>query len=89
MVVALKNAGVEVEQQAQYHIHYQDVLVGEYVADLIVNRSVVVEIKATELNPPVYVAQVLNYLKASKLPVGLLLNFGMPKLYYRRLTPRA
>jgi GxxExxY protein len=62
--------------------------VGDYVADIIVNGAVLVEIKATEEDPPIYVAQILNYLKATNLPVGLLLNFGLPRVYYRRLTLR-
>ena len=45
-----------------------------------------VEIKATLLNEPVFVAQTLNYLKATRLPVAMLLNFGKPKLLYRRLV---
>ena len=45
-------------------------------------------IKATEENPPIYIAQVLNYLKATELSIGLLINFGSPKVFYRRLTLR-
>ena len=61
---------------------------GQYVADIVVEGAVLVEIKATEDNPPIYIAQVLNYLKATGLPVGLLINFGRPKLFYRRLELR-
>ena len=88
LVVALKNAGMHVDQQMPLRVHFKEVLVGEYQADLIIDRAVLVEVKATEKNPPIYTAQVLNYLKATNLPVGLLLNFGTPKLYYRRLTLR-
>ena len=88
LVVALKKCGVHVDQQVPLRVHFKEILVGEYVADLIVDRTVLVEIKASEKNPPIYTAQVLNYLKATNLPVGLLLNFGTPKLYYRRLTLR-
>ena len=88
MVVALREAGIEVSQQVPLRVHYKDVLVGDYVADVVVDNAVLVEIKATEEHSPVYVAQVLNYLRASELPVGLLLNFGRPKLFYRRLTLR-
>ena len=88
MVVALREAGIEVSQQVPLRVHYKDVLVGDYIADVVVDNAVLVEIKATEEHSPVYVAQVLNYLRASELPVGLLLNFGRPKLFYRRLTLR-
>ena len=88
MKVALERSGLDVSQQTPLRVHFQDVLVGEYFADLIVAGAVLVEIKATESNPPIHVAQVLNYLKATGLPVGLLINFGKPKLYYRRLQLR-
>lgn len=88
MMVALKREGLNAQQQVPLRVHYEGVLVGEYVADIVVDRAVLLEIKATEESPPIYVAQVLNYLKASNLPVGLLLNFGRPRLYYRRLTLR-
>jgi len=88
MMVALKREGLNARQQVPLRVHHQTVLVGEYVADIVVEGAVLVETKATEENPPIYVAQVLNYLKASKLAVGLLLNFGRPKLYYRRLELR-
>ncbi len=88
MIAALKSDGLEVAQQVPLRIHFQEVLVGEYVADIVVSGTVLVEIKATETNPPIYVAQVLNYLKATGLPVGLLINFGKPILYYRRFQLR-
>ena len=88
MVVALTDEGLTTAQQVPLRVHFEEHLVGEYVADLVVDRAVLVEIKATEQNPPIYIAQVLNYLKATGLPVGLLINFGKPKLFYRRLELR-
>jgi len=86
LMVAFKAEGLDAAQQIPLRVHCQDVLIGEYVADIIVERSILLEIKATETNPPIYIAQVLNYLKATHLPVGLLVNFGLPKLHYRRIT---
>ena len=88
MMVALEQEGLEAVQQVPLRVHFDEVLVGNYVADIVVERAVLVEIKAAEDNPPIYVAQVLNYLKASDLPVGLLVNFGSPRLWYRRLALR-
>jgi len=88
MLVALEKEGLQATPQVPLRVHYEGVLVGEFVADLIVERAVLVEVKATETNSPVHVAQVLNYLKATGLPVGLLINFGKPRLYYRRLELR-
>ena len=60
--------------------------VGNYVAGVCVEGTVRVEVKATVEHHDVYVAQVLNYLRATRLPIGLLLNFGRPKLMHRRLV---
>jgi GxxExxY protein len=88
MMVAVREQGLDAMQQVPLRVHFRDVLVGDYIADMIVDRTVLVEIKATELNPPIHVAQLLNYLKATGLKVGLLLNFGKPRVYYRRLELR-
>jgi len=88
MMVALAREHLKATAQQPLRVHYEDVLVGNYVADIIVEGTVLLEVKATEDNPPIYTAQVLNYLKATGLPVGLLLNFGLPKLRYRRLALR-
>ena len=61
-------------------------MVGDYCADLIVGKRVLVELKACSSLDSVHEAQVLNYLKASSVQVGLLLNFGKPKLQYRRFV---
>lgn len=86
LVVELKRMGLHVSQQVPVRIVYHDETVGEYVADLVVENAVLVEVKATTEDHPVYVAQTLNYLRATKLPVGLLINFGQPTLRYRRLV---
>ncbi|HOF18573.1 MAG TPA: GxxExxY protein [Phycisphaerae bacterium] len=85
LTVELQGAGLKVDTQVPLHVVYRGQTVGEYVADMIVDGAVLVEVKATTEDQPVYVAQVLNYLKATRLPVGLLLNFGRPRLGYRRL----
>ena len=81
----LQRAGMHVSQQASYSIHYGPIVAGEYVADLVVANSVIVEVKACESLSPVHKAQVINYLKASGLTAGLLINFGHPKLEIRRV----
>ena len=62
----------------------KDAVVGDYCADLIVERRVLVELKACAGLEGVHEAQILNYLKASGIRVGLLMNFGKAKLEYRR-----
>lgn len=84
IVVELRRVGIGLEQQKPLQVKYDGTIVGEYLADLVVEGRVVVEIKAVSQLDPVHEAQLLNYLKATGIRVGLLLNFGQPKLKYRR-----
>ena len=63
----------------------QNLIVGDFVADLIVGNTAILELKATKENHDVFIAQCLNYLKATGLPICLLLNFGTPRLEIKRL----
>lgn len=72
----LRTAGHAVQQQARVHVQYCGVQVGEYVADMLVDTRVLVEVKAGKALDDAHSAQTLNYLKATGLRVGLLLNFG-------------
>lgn len=78
--------GIEVQREKQFPVHYRGKQVGIYIADLVIHDVVIVELKAVMALAPAHAAQVLNYLKASRLPVGLLLNFGSPRLEVRRLV---
>ena len=79
----LRKRGFYVIQQAPIKVYYDGVIVGEYYADLLVNGLVIVELKAAEAIAPEHEAQLLNYLKATDIEVGLLLNFG-PEPQIRR-----
>ena len=76
MYFELKSLGYKVEAQKQIKVYFKRQLVGEYYSDLIVEDKVIVELKATELLMNVHVAQIMNYLKATPIEVGVLLNFG-------------
>ena len=65
-----------VNQQHPISVRFEEEVVGEYFADLIVENAVIVELKAAESLSKSHEAQLLNYLKASEMEVGLLLNFG-------------
>ena len=67
-------------------MQYRGAIVGEYQADLVVAAKVIVECKAVSNLETVHEAQLMNYLKASGVRVGLLVNFGRPKLQYRRFV---
>ena len=74
------------EREKVFEIAYRGVRVGRYVADVVVEQQLVVEIKALRQLAPEHEAQVINYLRASGLSVGLLLNFGRPKVQVRRIV---
>lgn len=80
----LRKSGLHVLQQASLKVHYDQIVVGEYVADLIVNDRVLIEIKAIKALDSVHEAQLLNYLKTTGIRVGLLLNFGSTRLGIKR-----
>jgi len=76
MYFELKEKGYKVEIEKPIKVYFKEQLVGEYYADLVVEDKVIVELKATQLIMNVHVAQTINYLKATPIEVGLLLNFG-------------
>jgi GxxExxY protein len=79
----LKNLGLEVKQQYPINVYFEGELVGEYFADLIVEDKVIVELKAVQELIKIHETQLVNYLKATDIEVGLLINFGS-KLEFRR-----
>jgi GxxExxY protein len=79
----LRKRGLDVVPNHQIDVFYDGVHVGEYFADLVVEGAVILELKAAEQLSPEHEAQLLNYLKATNIDVGLLLNFG-PKPQVRR-----
>lgn len=83
MAIALSSMGLKVETQLEIHVYFQNQVVGEYFADLVVSDAVIVELKAASRLIPEYEAQLLNYLRATPYEVGLLLNFG-PKPDFKR-----
>lgn len=76
MYFELINAGYKVEAQKPIKVYLRNQLIGEYYADLLIEDKVIIELKACELLMNVHIAQLMNYLKATEVEVGLLLNFG-------------
>jgi len=85
MVIALTAEGLQVDKEFALSARFRGQTVGTFKADLVVSGSVVVELKAVKALERTHEAQILNYLRASVLEVGLLLNFG-PKPQVRRLA---
>jgi GxxExxY protein len=76
LAIELRKAGLHVVQQQEIEVFYEGQLVGTYFADMIVNDVVMLELKAVKQFLEEHHAQLLNYLKATRMEVGLLLNFG-------------
>lgn len=85
MFYELQQQGFQVESQRPIKVYYKEKQVGEYYADLVVNDSVIVELKASELLVYENEVQLINYLRATDIEVGLLLNFGKKPEYKRKI----
>jgi GxxExxY protein len=86
LAVELGQTGISCEREVPFKVKYRNVVVGDYCADIVVEKRVLVELKSCAGLDSVHEAQILNYLKASGIRVGLLMNFGRPKLEYRRFV---
>lgn len=76
MYFELKSLGLKVEAQKQIKVYFKNQLVGDFYSDLLVEDKVIVELKASEFLLDIHTAQIMNYLKATPIEVGMLLNFG-------------
>ncbi|HJO47468.1 MAG TPA: GxxExxY protein [Candidatus Scalindua sp.] len=83
MMIEFKRIGIPVVSQSAIKVVYESEVIGEYFADILVDNKVIVEIKAAKSLAVENEAQLLNYLKATDIEVGLLLNFG-PKPDFKR-----
>jgi len=83
LMIEFKKEGIPATSQSPIQVFYEDEIVGEYFADILVDHKVIVEIKAAKSLTTENEAQLLNYLKATEIEVGLLLNFG-PKPVVKR-----
>ena len=86
LIVELAKANIEVEQQLSIQVIYEGIPVGDYLADLVVDRRIIIELKAVKAIDEIHVAQTINYLRAANYHLGLILNFAKPKLEVKRLV---
>ena len=82
----LRKSGLHLAQQYPVEVRYDGMVVGEYVADLLVAGSVIVELKCVKGIEDIHLAQCLNYLRATGLRRGLILNFHFPKVGVKRVS---
>jgi len=86
LLIELKNRDLEVESQAPIKVLFKGNIVGEHFADILVEKKIIVELKTVEELNEVHSAQLLNYLKATGINVGLLVNFKHPKAEIKRMV---
>jgi GxxExxY protein len=85
LVAELKDRGIRTEREKSIKIWYASQIVGRHVLDLVVEETVVVEVKAGRGIVPVHAAQVRSYLHATAYPVGVILNFGLTEIEWDRI----
>lgn len=85
MFLEILKSNLSVLKQYPLHVYYEDQIVGEYFADLIVEDQVIVEIKAIRELNEIHQAQLMNYLTACNKRCGLLINFGKPRIEIKRI----
>jgi GxxExxY protein len=79
-------AGLPVERQHVYPLHYKGELVGAYIADIVVANTIILELKSVSALNKVMEAQILNYLKLSGIPIGYLMNFNGLRVEWKRFV---
>lgn len=85
LLIAMRQKGLKIESERSFEVVFRGNIIGRYRADLIVEQTVIVELKCCESLCKEHQAQLFNYLKVSQLPIGLLVNFRRGKLDWKRL----
>ena len=86
LVIALQEKGLRVKEQHPLQVTFRERIVGNFYADILVEGRILIELKAVKFLMPEHEAQLINYLKTSEIHIGLLINFGKPKLQWRRFV---
>lgn len=86
LVIELKHRGLRFERQQVFPLYYKGELAGAYVADLVVENTVLLELKSVQVLTPVMEAQIINYLRLSGVPVGYLINFNGTRVEWKRFV---
>ncbi|HEX9961058.1 MAG TPA: GxxExxY protein [Pyrinomonadaceae bacterium] len=86
LMILLKESGIKAEQQVPVKVYFHNQIVGEYIADILIENRIILELKSQDKVSDVRKSQTLNYLKATGLKLALLINFGKRKLEYERLV---
>ena len=84
LALELRRAGLKVEQEKPIAVFYEGELVGAFTADLLINDTLIIETKAIQTLGKVHEVQLVNYLVATRIDEGLPLNFGAPRLEFKK-----
>lgn len=84
LLIELRNHGLSVDKEVPINVHYNNVIVGEFRADIIVENSIILELKAIQKLSTIHEAQLVNYLTATDIEHGLLINFGSERIEIKR-----
>ena len=85
LVLEINGKQLDVKQQYPIKVFYKNKVVGEYIADLLIENRILIELKTVKGIDEIHLAQCLNYLKATNLPLCLLINFGKPRVEVKRV----
>ena len=88
LLIELLKAGLQAEKEKKIQVYYDTQLVGDYMADIIVENKVILELKSVKDLHPAHSAQLINYLKATGIEIGLLINFGGSVEIKRKILSR-
>ena len=86
MMLLFDREKIPARQQAPANVYFQGKVIGQYFADILVDGKVMLELKTVDSITNVHIAQILNYLRATGIKLGLVLNFAKPKFEYKRLV---
>ena len=86
LVIELSHLGIPFHRQRVFPVYYKGELAGAYIADLVVDNKIILELKAVSSLSPVMDAQIINYLRLSKVPVGYLVNFRNTRVQFKRFV---
>ncbi|MFZ2407411.1 MAG: GxxExxY protein [Methylobacter sp.] len=89
MALVLQQQGLQVETQKDIAVYFRGTLIGSFRADMIIEEKILLELKAVRCLKPVHEAQLLNYLKATRIELGLLMNFGDEPTFKRLVYNKA
>lgn len=86
LMILFKREGIKAEQQISIKVYFEGKIVGDYVADILIENKIILELKSVERIINAHKAQVLNYLTATKVHLGIIFNFGKDELTFERFV---